>query len=425
MYTFQNFGVEFEKRTLKNGSSLFLFRKSGAPLYIRASVNAGTRWNNIPGTAHFVEHMIIAGSKKFPSKNLLVEEIEKVGGEISASTNFDTISVNAQVAEKNDLSIAIDILNEMLRNSLFDPSVIENERGAILSELRSKKSNPNRYVFDLFSSLVFQNTYMKYPTLGNEESNRQIDISAIKNFYSDYFSPERITYIACGDIEIDKLENSLENSIKFNTSIRNSLPPIPETIRERRIDVEYFENKETHFKFGFRADTLLLKEKVALFIIGDLLAVGRASILATELRYKRGLVYTVYGSTQFFSGVGSLSISTSCSEEKTQQTIDIICEELDKIYKNGVNEESLNFSKRKILKSKFIEMQTASSWVNVNDQYLNNLAVEKSNIIDLMNIVENITSQEVNQIFRKYIKPGSSYLAVCGKNSADSLNLKH
>jgi len=42
-----------------------------------------------------------------------------------------------------------------------------------------------------------------------------------------------------------------------------------------------------------------------------------------------------------------------------------------------------------------------------------------------MNIVENITSQEVNQIFRKYIKPGSSYLAVCGKNSADSLNLKH
>src|SRR3989344_1097828 len=425
MYTFQNFGVEFEKRTLKNGSSLFLFRKSGAPLYIRASVNAGTRWNNIPGTAHFVEHMIIAGSKKFPSKNLLVEEIEKVGGEISASTNFDTISVNAQVAEKNDLSIAIDILNEMLCNSLFDPSVIENERGAILSELRSKKSNPNRYVFDLFSSLVFQNTYMKYPTLGNEESNRQIDISAIKNFYSDYFSPERITYIACGDIEIDKLENSLENSIKFNTSIRNSLPPIPETIRERRIDVEYFENKETHFKFGFRVDTSLLKEKVALFIIGDLLAVGRASILATELRYKRGLVYTVYGSTQFFSGVGSLSISTSCSEEKTQQTIDIICEDLDKIYKNGINEESLNFSKRKILKSKFIEMQTASSWVNVNDQYLNNLAVEKSNIIDLMNIVENITSQEVNQIFRKYIKPGSSYLAVCGKNSADSLNLKH
>jgi predicted Zn-dependent peptidase len=182
MYTFQNFGIEFEKRTLKNGSSLFLLRKSGAPLYIRTSVNAGTRWNNIPGTAHFVEHMIIAGSKKFPSKNLLVEEIEKVGGEISAFTNFDTISVNAQVAEKNDLSIATDILSEMLCNSLFDPSVIENERGAILSELRSKKSNPSRYVFDLFSSLVFQNTYMKYPTLGNEESIKQIGRSDIKNF---------------------------------------------------------------------------------------------------------------------------------------------------------------------------------------------------------------------------------------------------
>ena len=425
MYTFKNFGVEFKECNLKNGSPLFLFKKRGAPLYIRASVNAGTRWNDIHGTAHFVEHMIIAGSKKFPSKNLLVHEIERVGGEISAFTNFDSICVNAQVAQEDDLPIATGVLSEMLCNSLFDPKVVENERGAILSELRSKRSNPKRYAWDFFSSLVFQGTYMKYPTLGNEESIKQISVSDIKKFYSNYFSSARTTYVACGDIEIDVLKKSLENSIEFIGTVKNSLPRIPETILERRISVEYFGNEETHFIFGFRVDAHSLEEKVALFIIGNILAVGRASILAIELRYKKGLVYGVSGTAQFFSSVGMLSVSTSCSEKNVQKTLDIICEELSKIYVNGINEESFNFTKKKILKSKFIEMQTANSWVNANDQYLNNLVSEKSNIIDLMNITEGMTIQKVNEIFKKYIKPGSSYLAVCGKNSADSLNLKY
>ncbi len=425
MYTFQNFGIEFKECILRNGSSLFLFKKRGAPLYIRASVNAGTRWNNIPGTAHFVEHMIIAGSKKFPSKNLLAEEIERVGGEISAFTNFDTISVNAQVAQKDELPIAVDVLNEMLCNSLFDPNVVVNERGAILSELRSKRSDPKRYVWDIFSSLIFQSTYMKYPTLGNEESIKQISVNDIKKFYLDYFSSARIAYIACGDIEIDELKKSLENSIEFTSTTKNSLPRIPETILEKRISVEHFENEETHFMFGFRAAAHLLEERAALFVIGNMLAAGRASILATELRYKKGLVYGISGTAQFFSGTGMLSISTSCSEKNTQKTLDIICEELSKTYINGINEESFNFSKKKILKSKFIKMQTANSWVNANDQYLNNLSSEKSNIINLMNVVESMTVQKANEIFKKYIKPGSSYLAVCGKNSADSLNLKH
>jgi len=425
MYTFESFGIELVEDRLKNGSSLFLLKKKGAPLYIRASINAGTRWNKIHGTAHFVEHMIVAGSKKFPSKNLLAEQIEKIGGEFSASTNFDFVRVNVQVAQKDDLPTAVDLLNEILCESLFDQKVIENERGAILSELRSKKSNPKLRAADLFLSLAFQGTYMEHLTLGNEESVKQISENDIKKFYADYFSPSRTTYICCGDIEIDELKGSLESSIQLPSTAENVFPPIPEIINKSRVSVEYFNEEETQLVFGFRTDVLSLEEKAALIIINNMLAVGRASILATELRYKKGLVYGVGGSIFLYYGSGTFNISTSCSEKNVQEVLDIICRELGKIYENGLNEESFLFAKKKMLKSRFIEMQTASSWVNANDQFLNSLAIKKSNTIDFMNIIEGITAKRAHEVFKKYIVPGSSLLAVCGKNGKDSLSIKY
>lgn len=426
MYTFKNFGIEFEKTELNNGSPLFLFKKKGAPLYIRASVNAGTRWNDIHGTAHFVEHMIVAGSKKFPSKNLLVEQIESVGGTVSASTYFDNISVNIQVAQKDDLPIAVNVLNEILSNSLFDAKVFENEKGAILSELRSRKSNPQHYSGDLFTSLIFQQTYMETPTLGDEESIKNISLEDIIKFYLNYFSAARIAYITCGDIEIDELKKILDNTIELKGDTDNLLPTVPETNIAKRISAQYFDNDETSLVFGYRVDgAQRLEEKVALLIIANMLAVGRVSILQKELRYKRGLVYSTGGSALFLSGTGFFSIFTSSSEKDTQEVVDVISEELNKIYTNGIDKNSFDFVKNKILKSKFIEMQTSTSWVNANEDLLNTLSTEKSNTIELMNVIEKITIDEVTEVFRKYIKPGTSYLAVCGRNDPASLKVNY
>lgn len=425
MYTFESFGIELVEARLKNGSSLFLFKKKGAPLYIRASINAGTRWNKIPGTAHFVEHMIVAGSKKFPSKNLLAEQVERVGGELGASTNLDSICINVQVAQKDDLSIAIDILNEMLCNSLFDPNTVEAERGAIFSEIGVRNTNPSRYSTDLFLNLIFQDTYMKYSTLGTEESVAEINLNDIKEFYNNYFSPARTTYLVCGDIEMDDLKKALEETIHLPSVAENLLPEIPEIIRKENIFIKYFDNKESHITFGFRVDVISLKEVVAFLILRILFVAGRASILTTKLRYDKGLVYSVGGMAWFPSGVGVFSISTACKHENVQNVLDIIGDELHKININGVSEESFNFAKKKILKSKFIEMQTSVSWVNSNEQLLNSLAREEVTSIDLMNIAEKIAIEDVNEVFRKYIKPNTSYLVVCGQNKKGSLKVNY
>ena len=86
--TLADLGVSLEKRTLKNGANLFLFQRKGMPIYLRTTFFAGSRFDSIPGTAHFLEHMLLVGTKKFPTKNSMTEYIQKVGGEFASLRDF-------------------------------------------------------------------------------------------------------------------------------------------------------------------------------------------------------------------------------------------------------------------------------------------------------------------------------------------------
>ena len=88
-YLLSDFGVSFEKAKLNNGINVFSFYRKGMPICFRINFFAGSRFDSIPGTVHFLEHVLVAGTEKFPSKDKLAEPLEKIGGNFSASTDLD------------------------------------------------------------------------------------------------------------------------------------------------------------------------------------------------------------------------------------------------------------------------------------------------------------------------------------------------
>src|SRR3954463_4728320 len=77
------------------------------------------------GIAHFLEHMAFKGTKR-RSARAIAEEIESAGGEINASTGMETTTYYARVL-KNDWPQALDILADILTESLFDADELERE----------------------------------------------------------------------------------------------------------------------------------------------------------------------------------------------------------------------------------------------------------------------------------------------------------
>ena len=129
-------------------------------------VRAGARYERSSenGVAHFLEHMLFKGTERRTSKDI-VEEIESVGGSINAYTSREMTAFFSKVL-KGDYCLALDVIADIVQNSVFKSSEIDKERAVILQEIGQALDSPDDVIFDHFQSTAFPNQPLGRPVLG-------------------------------------------------------------------------------------------------------------------------------------------------------------------------------------------------------------------------------------------------------------------
>jgi predicted Zn-dependent peptidase len=96
--------------------------------------NVGSRdeTEEINGTAHFLEHMAFKGTKTRSAKEI-AQTIDNVGGYINAYTSEQVTAYTTRLLAEN-VNIGVDIITDILQNSIFKSEEFEKERGVILEE---------------------------------------------------------------------------------------------------------------------------------------------------------------------------------------------------------------------------------------------------------------------------------------------------
>lgn len=412
--TFKDFGVEFSQAKLNNGVPLFFAHRKGMPVYIQAVFIAGSRFDEVPGTAHFLEHMLVAGTERFHSKNLIAEHIQRVGGEFGASTNMDTLSMWLEIPEADDFDIGIDILSECLTKPLFDEKTIEAERGSILSELKDKKANPSKFIADVSRRIAFQNTSLENSNLGSEETIKSINKPRLLEYYKNFIHSGRLSFFVSGDIELNLLIEKL-NSIKiqegdfFRPSGR--LP----IVNDQKAMIEpYVGNTQLQVTLTSRTSIETYEEFCALLVLNQVLSVGRSSRLMTKLRYENGLVYTINGLVMNAPDWGRYDISFSCNSGDYLKVRDMIFAEFDNLRLNNVSEKELVDTKARVLKGLVRGMQTSASWVSAHVGNGLNYPEEIKTIEDYISTIEKLKLEDIKRIIDKCLNEKSFFSAICG-----------
>jgi predicted Zn-dependent peptidase len=241
---------------ISNGVKLVLFARQGAPFNLQAIFAGGSSLDPLgkEGTAHFLEHMLVAGTQQFPTKDKLAAFIEQYGGGFSAFTGVDTITVNVGIGDPDDIERAILILNEILYHPLFNEKTIETERGSIFNELDASVANPGRRIWDVWRTLFFQGTPAGRPILGTKESIGAISKEDLIEFYRQHILAGRSVIVAAGGVVLNALKRELDKvfsraAVYTNGTFFAELP----VIREKAIAIEPYEkNDQIHALFGFR-----------------------------------------------------------------------------------------------------------------------------------------------------------------------------
>ena len=422
-----DFGVAKQQTTLNNGVPLVVFERPGMPISIKIAFFNGSRFDPVgkEGLAHFAEHMIVSGSKKYPTKHEVGLFVESLGASFNASTSADKMDVYIDYAVPNDSRAVIDLLDQFLLHSLFDLESIERERGAIMAELAGKKSDPGVYIYRLWKQVAYQQNKLARDTIGSDESLLDITRDDLMQYYTNQLESGRSVVVASGDITASKLAQLL-NAAEFVKTRKFSVRPIDLVQRQRTepIMIKHYPNSEqTHVAFGFPTVAEDHADYWPLYVLSRILGAGRTSRLHKKLRNELGLVYSAHAGIDSWYGCGSIAAYTSCKTAHVQPVLDTIANEMQLLALNGVPEEELAHRKNFLTKMQLLRMQTSAAWVGYHtDSFLKYPEQSESIAQDLAHI-NAVTSNQVQAVAQKYFKPGAWYLAVCGGIMAEDITV--
>lgn len=420
--TFQDFGVTRKTATLSNGIRLVTFEKKGLPVTLRTAIVAGDRFDLIgkEGTAHFLEHMLVAGTQKFPSKDKLATFIERLGGEFGASTGSVDIKVDIDIGDPADLPQVTELLSEIINRSLFDPKTFEKERVSVQREMANWHSSPQRFLSEVGTKLFYQGTPVG--RIQSEDSVAAITHDDVTSFFENRVRGGDLTFLVGGDVEIGRVQEHLENEFSGLHPKKSDLGPDLPIVRKNIISSARYEtSKEIHFTLAFRTATRFDPDIASLEMIAEILGGGRAATLSRILRYEKGLIYSIGAHSSGNIDYGTWRVSSSSSKDKLNEVLKIIGEEISRVYQGGLTEEEISFAKDKIVKSSRRNTQTVQGWVSAHTTPELFAQGEKWTFPYFLNLVSAQTKGDVDRVGKKYLKPESWYLAATGDITEDEI----
>nr|XP_013806051.1 PREDICTED: nardilysin-like [Apteryx mantelli mantelli] len=183
---------------------------------------------DLPGLAHFLEHMVFMGSLKYPDENGFDVFLKKHGGSDNASTDCERTVFHFDIQQQY-FKAALDRWAQFFIHPLMIRDAIDREIEAIDSEYQlAKPSDANRQEL-LLGSLARPGHPMRKFFWGNAETLKHgpkksnIDIyTRLKDFWQSYYSAHYMNLVVQSKETLDTLENWVTEI--FSQIPNNGLP---------------------------------------------------------------------------------------------------------------------------------------------------------------------------------------------------------
>lgn len=220
---------------LENGLRYAILPNEEPPnrVSMRLFVDAGSLMeaDNQQGLAHFLEHMAFNGTTNFPAGEM-VEYFQRLGMGFGNHTNAHT-SFNETVyklelpnSEAEMLDEGMKLIRDYADGMLLLPDEIDDERGVILSEKRTRDSVSWRTFVDQMKFAFPKIRVSSRMPIGTEEVISNAPRERFVEFYENWYTANRMAVIVVGDVETANIEALIKKY--FEDMPKRERRPTPE-----------------------------------------------------------------------------------------------------------------------------------------------------------------------------------------------------
>jgi len=402
------------KTTLNNGIRILTERIPGA---FSATVGfwmaSGSRHEDteLSGISHFLEHMLFKGTLRRSAPDI-AREIDSVGGALNAFTSYEYSCYYAKTAGKN-LSQAVDLLSDIVRNSVFDLDELEKERRVILQEIRMLQDTPDEYVQELFARSFWDGHPLGRPILGTHETVSGIEREHLVRFREDHYGGNNLLITVAGDVRHEVLVAQIEQAFAGYPSGQRLSTSIP-AVYHSGINVVHRDLEQVHFCLGWRAPEQRHPQRMACNLLNLLFGGSMSSRLFQILREERGMAYSVYSYLNSHSDTAAMVIYAGTSAADMQHAIGLILHELARIRHQPFDEEALQAAKEQ-MKGQFM-LSLESSENRMTRLAKNEIYLEKvQSPHEVIDQIQAVRVEDVQQIAENYFYDRYLLLEMIGR----------
>lgn len=297
------------------------------------------------GIAHLLEHMAFKGTNTRTARQI-AEQIENVGGEVNAATSTETTSYYARVL-KDNVPLAVDILADILTDSVFDEEELEREKHVILQEIGAADDTPDDVVFDRFSEQAYRGQTIGRSILGTPETVNSFSSDQIRAYLSRNYTTDRMFVVAAGKVDHDAFVKQVEQRFASLPTKPSATPVMDAAHYTGGESREERDLMDTQVLLGFEGKAYHMRDFYCSQILANILGGGMSSRLFQEVREIRGLCYSVYAFHWGFSDTGIFGIHAATGGENLPELVPVIIDELRKV-SDRIDQQEIERSRAQI-----------------------------------------------------------------------------
>ncbi len=284
-------------------------------------IDAGSRHEKETeqGLSHLLEHMVFKGTKRRGAR-AIAEEMESVGGEINGATSVEHTCYQARVLAR-DVGLSLDILGDILTQSVFDPAELDREKSVILQEFGETQDMPDDLVFDRFNEAAYPGQAIGRPILGTPEGVSAFTRARVASWLNRQYTRPASVVAAAGAVHHAEIVEQAAEAFG-SMSMRERKEPARAVYRggDARLKRKL---EQTHVVVGFEAPSFRDPTTYAAHVFANAVGGGVSSRLFQEVREKRGLAYSIYSFHWGYSDTGLFGFHASSAHKDVPELVDV------------------------------------------------------------------------------------------------------
>lgn len=403
--------TEVKRFVLPNGLRLLVLEDSSSPTFAYQTwFRVGSRDEEVKytGIAHLFEHMMFKGTKNLP-EGQLDRVLEQAGAEGENAFTSRDYTAYVQELPKDKLDLIAKLESDRMVNLIVNDKSFATEREVVQNERRMRNENsPDGLMYQEIFGLAFQKHSYRWPVIGYEEDLARMSSKEAREFYQDYYAPNRATVVVVGDVSAAEV---LRTVVKYYGDLKprelpeKIIPREPEQISPRHKTLK-LNTQVQKIMVAYPVPSVIHEEIPALEVMRTVLTGGKSSRLSKAL-VDTGVMTSIDAYDLDDKDPSILVFSGNLQRGKKATLAEtIMLAEIEKFKRRPISQSELDRAKNSLQTDFFDGLSKPNEKAHFLGHY-ETISDSFRTGVEIFTKIGAVTATQVEAVAKKYLNPES------------------